>query len=159
MNPNYINAPDALVWATHYAVEEEFLFCLERGDDLNVQDEHGRTALHAAAEEGWTNYATILIEQGADIHKSDNGGDTPLDYAVFHEHLGIAELLREHGARDRDGPSARQKLEDLVYEGFASANAVKRLVSMIDEQKAKAVDSMPTSITPQAEMEPRQGRS
>ena len=158
MNPNYINEPDALVWATHYAVEEQFHYCLDRGDDLNVQDEHGRTALHAAAEEGWTNYATILIERGADIHKADNEGDTPLDYAVFHEHRDIAELLREHGAHDRDGPSARQKLEDAVYEGFAAADAVKRLVSMIEEQKAKAADSTPTPITPQAEKESRHGR-
>ncbi len=159
MNPNYINEPDALVWATHYAVEEEFLYCLDRGDDLNVQDEHGRTALHAAAEEGWMYYVAILIERGADIHKADTEGDTPLDYAVFHEHREIAELLRGHGARDRDGPSARQKLEDVVCEGFAATNAVKHLVSMIDEEKAKEVESLPTPITPQAEKEPRNGQS
>lgn len=134
MNPNYINEPDALVWATHYAVEEEFFHCLDRGDDLNVQDEHGRTPMHAAAEEGWAHYAAILIERGADIHQVDKDGDTPFDYAVFHEHNEIATLLRAHGARDRDGQSTKQKLEDAVYEGFATANAVKRLVSMIGEQ-------------------------
>ncbi|MCX6874326.1 MAG: ankyrin repeat domain-containing protein [Verrucomicrobia bacterium] len=159
MNPNYINDTDALVWATHYAVEVEFFYCLDRGDDLNVQDEHGRTALHAAAEEGWTYYAAILIERGADVHKADMEGDTPLDYAVFHEHHEIAELLRGHGARDRDGPSARQKLEDAVYEGFASVDAAKRLLSMIEEQKSMAVDSIPTPSTPQAEKEPHHGRS
>ncbi len=140
MNPNYINAPDALVWATHYAVEEEFFHCLERGDDLNVRDEHGRTPLHAAAEEGWAKYAAILIERGADIHQVDKDGDTPLDYAVFHEHQEITSLLRAHGARDRDGQSAKQRLEDEVYEGFASANAVKRLVSMIEQQEQQERD-------------------
>lgn len=134
MNPHYINDPDALVWATRYAVEEEFFHCLERGDDLNVQDEHGRTPLHAATEEGWAKYAAILIERGADIHQADKDGDTALDYAVFHGHQEIASLLRAHGARDRDGQSAKQQLEDAVYEGFASANAVKRLVSMIVHQ-------------------------
>lgn len=135
MNPNYINEPDALVWATHYAVEKEFFFCLERGDDLNVQDEHGRTPLHAAAEEGWAEFAAILIERGADIHQSDEDGDTPLDYAVFHEHHAIATMLRAHGAQDRDGQSAKQQLEDLVYEGFASADIVKRLDSIIEQKQ------------------------
>jgi len=31
-----------------YGVEEELSHCLNRGDDVNVQDEHGRTPLHAA---------------------------------------------------------------------------------------------------------------
>lgn len=135
MNPHYINDRDALVWATHYAVEKEFFRCLERGDDLNVQDQHGRTPLHAAAEEGWAKYAAILIERGADIHQVDKDGDTPLDYAVFHEHHEIASLLRTHGARDRDGQSAKRQMEDTVYEGFASADAVKRLVLMIEQQQ------------------------
>jgi len=71
MNLNYINDPDALVWATYYGVEEEFFHCISRGDDVNVQDEHGRTPLHAAAEEGWTYLAFILVERGADIHMKD----------------------------------------------------------------------------------------
>lgn len=135
MNPHYINDPDALVWATHYAVEEEFFHCLDRGDDLNVQDEHGRTPLHAAAEEGWSKYAAILIERGADIHQVDKDGDTPLEYAVFHEHHEIASLLRAHGALDRNGQSAKQRLEEVAYEGFASANVVKRFVSLMEQQQ------------------------
>ena len=158
MNPHYINESDALVWATHYAVEDEFFLCLERGDDLNVQDEYGRTALHAAAEEGWTHFATILIERGADIHKVDTEGDAPLDYAVFHGHHEIAELLREHGASERDGQSARQKLDDAVYEGFASVDAAKSLLAMIEERKAK--DKVPATISSnlQTEKKPSQGQ-
>jgi hypothetical protein len=136
MNPNYINDPDALVWATHYGVEEEFSHCLSRGDDINVQDEHGRTPLHAAAEEGWTYLASVLIERGADMHVKDSEGDTPLDYAIFHAHHEIAEVLRRNGAQEREGLSAKQMMEDLVYEGFESADAARRLLSLIEEQKA-----------------------
>jgi len=159
MNPHYINDPDAIVWVTHYAVEEEFFFCLDRGDDINVQDEYGRTALHAAAEEGWIYYAEILLQRGAQVDATDHEGDTPLDYAVFHEHKEMAELLRKHGARDRGGQSAKQKLEDTVYEGFASVDAAKRLISMIESNKAnKAVDSTATRVTPPAVQEPRHGQ-
>jgi ankyrin repeat protein len=159
MNPHYINEPDALVWATHYAVDEEFQHCLSRGDDLNVQDEYGRTALHAAAEEGWTSYASILIERGADIDKTDKEGDTPLDYAVFHEHHEIADLLRRHGAKDRQGKSAKQRLEDTVYEGFASVDAARRLLSLIEKEKAnKAADSTAIRVTPLAQHDPRHGQ-
>lgn len=144
MNPNYINDPDALVWATHYGAKEEFTNCLSRGDDLNVKDEYGRTPLHAAAEEGWTHFAATLIERGADIQVRDTEGDTPLDYAVFHDHHEIASLLRRHGAQDRDGASAKQKLEDTVYEGFESADAMRRLLKLIEEQKA----NKPAHTTP-----------
>jgi ankyrin repeat protein len=124
------------VWATHYGVEEEFSHCLNRGDDVNVQDEHGRTALHAAAEEGWIYFASILVERGADIHVKDAEGDTTLDYAIFHDHHEIAALLRRHGAQERKGLSAKQKMEDLVYEGFESVDAARRLLTLIEEQKA-----------------------
>jgi ankyrin repeat protein len=76
MNPNHINNPDPLVWATHFGVEEEFSHCIKRGDDVNVQDEHGYTPQHAAAEEGWIYFASILVERGADIHVKDAEGDT-----------------------------------------------------------------------------------
>ena len=136
MNPNYINDSDALVWATHYGAEEEFSHCLSRGDDINVQDEHGRTPLHAAAEEGWTCFASLLVERGADIYLKDSEGDTPLDYAIFHAHLEIAEVLRSHGAQERKDLSAKQKMEDIVYEGFESVDAARRLLTLIQEQKA-----------------------
>lgn len=139
MNPSYMNDPDALVWATHYGVEEEFSHCLNRGDDFNVQDEHGRTALHAAAEAGWIYYASILIERGADIHVKDAEGDTPLDYAIFHDHHEIAALLRCHDAQERNDLSAQQKMEDLVYEGFESVDAARRLLTLIEEHKAARV--------------------
>ena len=49
MNAQYINDPDAIVWATYYAEEEEFHFCLDRGDDPNVQDEYVRQILRNGA--------------------------------------------------------------------------------------------------------------
>jgi len=135
MNLNYINDRDALVWATQYAVEEEFNHCLDRGDDLNVQDDHGRTALHVTAEEGWVHFAKVLLERGADFNRPDNEGDTPLDYAVFYEHIELADLLRQHGAKDREGKSAKQKLDDAIADGFASVDAAKRLFALIEESK------------------------
>ena len=136
MDPKYFNDPDALVWATHYGAEEEFSLCLSRGDDINVQDEHGRTPLHAAAEEGWTYLASVLVERGANIHVKDSEGDTPLDYAIFHAHDEIAEVLRRNGGQEREGLSAKQKMEDLVYECFESVDAARRLLTLIEEQKA-----------------------
>jgi ankyrin repeat protein len=148
MNLNYINDPDALVWATHCGVEEEFTYCLSRGDDVNVQDEHGRTPLHAAAEEGWTYLASILVERGADIHMKDTEGDTPLDYAIFHGHLEIAAVLRSHGAHERKDLSAKQKMEDIVYEGFESVDAARRLLTLIEEQKVNKAPHLTPGNTP-----------
>jgi ankyrin repeat protein len=135
MNQHYINDPDAIVWATHYANVEEFEFCLKRGDDLDVQDDDGRSALHAAAEEGWSYYAEILIQKGADVEKKDKEGDTPLDYAIFYEHQDVEALLTKAGAKKRIDESAKKKMEDSIYDAFSSADAVKRIVISINKTK------------------------
>lgn len=51
------------------------------GGNINAQNDAGQTALHAAAQKGWTEVVKVLLELGADASIADNGGRTPLDYA------------------------------------------------------------------------------
>ena len=146
MNENYINDPDAIVWAAFDCIPDDVLFCLSRGDDVNAADDLGRTALHAAAQEGRIDIAAILIEHGATVEARNKAGDTPLDYAVFHGHSDIADLLRKHGAVDRKGESALQHDRDTETIGWASMQSVHKL---IDEIK-KTEPSPPPYSSPTA---------
>jgi serine/threonine-protein phosphatase 6 regulatory ankyrin repeat subunit B len=131
MNQNYINDPDAIVCAALDCIADDVAFCLSRGDDVNAADSLGRTALHAAAQEGCMDIATMLIEHGANVQARNKAGDTPLDYAVFHEHRDLADLLRKHGAVDRKGQSALQYDRDTEAIGWASMQSVHRLLDEI----------------------------
>ncbi len=72
---------------------------LDKGGNVNLQDEPGMTPLHHAVNGNWdgTNFDTInlLINRGADVNAIDDTHHTPLHMASNEE---IAELLINNGA-------------------------------------------------------------
>jgi ankyrin repeat protein len=72
--------------------------------DIGARDERGRTALHYAAAQGYTDVAKFLVEHGADPAAADADGVTAVDAALGKlrgrgrgasvEHTATAELLR-----------------------------------------------------------------
>lgn len=61
---------------------------------LNYQDEAlGRTALHYAAEKGYTTLAEALVHKGADSSIRDGAGQTALDLARENHSDAIVQLL------------------------------------------------------------------
>ena len=53
---------------------------------ISDRDSEGCTALHWAADKGYREIASLLIDAGADIRAKDVDGLTPLDYAVMSDH-------------------------------------------------------------------------
>lgn len=139
--PHYIKDIDALVTAALCGDYDVVTRLVEAGADINVRDELGRTALMVAVDETYSGIVKYLLEHGAEPNISDNDGDSPLDVAKYsslfrvHGDTEIVDLLVAHGAKGKGGPSAKEKRDDLVYEAFESANAVKRLVSEIEKKK------------------------
>ena len=72
---------------------------LDKGGNVNLQDEPGMTPLHHAVNGNWdgTNFDTInlLINRGANVNAIDDTHHTPLHMASNEE---IAELLINNGA-------------------------------------------------------------
>ncbi|HEU4620070.1 MAG TPA: ankyrin repeat domain-containing protein [Gammaproteobacteria bacterium] len=75
--------------------------------NLNARDARGRTALHAAAGQGYGDIVRWLVAQGADPKAADADGATPIDAALGKlagrgrggaAHPEIAELLRQLAA-------------------------------------------------------------
>ena len=72
---------------------------LRLGADPDAADQHGRTALHIAAEEGNVELARLLVYHGANLNALDkNILSTPLVWAVVHGRRDVAKLLLESGA-------------------------------------------------------------
>ncbi len=70
------------------------------GADVNAKDQGGWTPLHFAAYEGKTEYFNLLIAKGADVNVKTLKGETPLKLAMSKAHLGLADILREKGAKE-----------------------------------------------------------
>jgi ankyrin repeat protein len=81
----------------------------EKGADIKVKDNFGRTALMMAAS-GHTNVVKFLLEKSANVNDKDNIGGTALMIAAQNGHTEIVNLLIEKGAelnaRSNDGRTA-----------------------------------------------------
>lgn len=66
---------------------------LEKGADVNCQDEDGRTALSHACELGYLDVIKILVQFNADPDVSDAWGNSALMYAAFSGHSQVLDFL------------------------------------------------------------------
>ena len=66
---------------------------------MNEPDYKEKTALHRAAQAGFLNITSALIEHGADLEARDEDKETPIFDAVRHGRPEALELLLEKGAR------------------------------------------------------------
>ena len=47
--------------------------CIEKGVDINAVQKASLTALHIAAQDGYTDCAKVLLENGADVNLQTKG--------------------------------------------------------------------------------------
>ncbi|MEA1884609.1 MAG: hypothetical protein U9N62_08845 [Thermotogota bacterium] len=75
-----------------FSEPEIILFLLEKGANINHQDNLGKTVAHYVVEDEWDGEEMIefLHSNGADLTIKDNEGNTPEFYAVTDE---IKELI------------------------------------------------------------------
>lgn len=66
---------------------------LEKGADVNCQDDDGRTALSHACEMGHLDVVKLLAQFNADPDVSDTWGNSSLMYAAYSGHSQIVEFL------------------------------------------------------------------
>ncbi|KAK6932748.1 Serine-threonine/tyrosine-protein kinase, catalytic domain [Dillenia turbinata] len=132
---------------------------LESGIDVNFKDIDGRTALHVAACQGFSDVVDLLLSKGAHIDPKDRWGSTPLADAIHYKNHNVIKLLEKHGAKPLMAPmQVKSKREvdpeeldftnsvDITKGTFCMASwrgiqvAVKRLEEgvLVDEEKVKA---------------------
>jgi ankyrin repeat protein len=96
---------------------EAVKICFEAGNDVNLVDTNGYTALHGAAHRGSTDIVRFLVEKGANLNAVNALGWTPWLIAdgvfypnTYNRRPEAARLLQELGA---DLKAGKRRPEDL----------------------------------------------
>jgi ankyrin repeat protein len=71
---------------------------LEKGAEIEEQDNDGMTPLACAAENGHKAVVRLLLEKGAEIEEQDHDGMTPLACAASSGHEAVVQMLLKYGA-------------------------------------------------------------
>ncbi len=77
------------------------ILLIEKGADVNAQDNHGLTILHGAVEGRNKEIVRILLEKGTDVNRSCNRSWMALEEAILNEDKEIIDLLHQYGAKER----------------------------------------------------------
>jgi hypothetical protein len=71
---------------------------LEKGVNVNAENDHGLTALMTASAQGHVEVAQLLVDRDADVDARDSAGETALMYAASKGFFEVVKLLVENGA-------------------------------------------------------------
>jgi ankyrin repeat protein len=77
---------------------EKVKHLIAKGEDVNIMDEHGRTALWWAAAPGRFECCAALLAIKADVNKTAHYGITPLHEASLNGHVECVRVLLQHKA-------------------------------------------------------------
>ena len=105
INAQNIDGETALALAAAAGTVEVVSILIDNGADVNARNINGKTALGIASTvindlDAHVEVARVLINNGADVNVKDKHGLTPLKNAIQIGNEELAELLREHGAKE-----------------------------------------------------------
>ena len=67
---------------------------------MNARAQGGFVPLHAAAQSGDLELASLLIAHGADVKARADNNQNALDFAMTKGHQAMVDLLDRHGASE-----------------------------------------------------------
>ncbi|CAO2601874.1 Protein phosphatase 1 regulatory subunit 16A [Lemmus lemmus] len=109
---------------------------LRAGANLNDPLDHGATLLHIASANGFSEVATLLLEQGASLSAKDHDGWEPLHAAAYWGQVSV------HRSREREDvcgdEEVRAKLLELKHKQDALLRAQGRQRSLLRRRTSSA---------------------
>lgn len=97
-----------LISAAKAGQADQVAVLLDKGAEVDQQDQFKLTALTWCSITGKTEVARLLLDHGADPNLVGEDESTPLHNAAFFGHPEVAELLMERGA-DLNAPNKKQQ--------------------------------------------------
>jgi hypothetical protein len=91
-----------------YGSDDDLVYALQHGPDLNVIDEYGYTPLVQTAIVNSVNKARLLLHAGAQIDFPDLTNRTALNWAASNNNYDLCELLLQNGANPNSYTTAGQ---------------------------------------------------
>jgi ankyrin repeat protein len=87
-----------LMAASHRGSLETVRVLVNKGADVNFQNNAGQTALYTAAMKGANDVVRFLLDSGANVNIQSNNGNTPMHAAAAYRHIDTIEILWVAGA-------------------------------------------------------------
>jgi ankyrin repeat protein len=111
-----------------------------RGADSDGLDNaHGNTALHLAAQKGHLQIVRLLLETGVDANALNEDGMSPLHISIVANNVPIAQYLLEHGASSSVTNNTGQNTLHLAVE-TEDVNMVRMLLEYVTDPDARDGD-------------------
>jgi ankyrin repeat protein len=127
-HPEYLRRHEVLFEAARQDRVDVIEVLLDFGVPLEIEDNSGSRALHAAASGDARRAAALIIGRGAEIDPRERRyNNTPLGWAAHFNHTGMIDLLSRH-SRDPWNLALRGRVERL-REILAAEPALARSVS------------------------------
>jgi|GEM_PF-1390029 len=89
-------------------------YLLENGVDVEVSDDLGRTAIHVAIEEGWTEEVREVLRYHPNLEARNKRGHTPMMVAEYRNSSSMKNELLKAGAKPWE-PNFESVDDELVY--------------------------------------------
>ncbi|PQK13664.1 hypothetical protein BB8028_0004g05950 [Beauveria bassiana] len=129
------NDQTPLLWAAARGYDVVVKLLLEKGSDIEAEDNHNRTPLWHAVEHGHDDTARLLLQNGCDIQNFSGHCTPPLIHSIMKGNEAMMRLLLEKGvdieAKDEVGMTAlshatkrgREPIIQLLLEKGANVEA------------------------------------
>jgi len=113
----HLSQEAADLWSAVEEGDEEQVRQLVTRDNVNTCEQNYYTLLHIAAQKGYANIASCLIECGADLYGKSNQHTMPVHLALEHGHLQALKVMLPHMKRDINDSQQNTLLHQAVMHG------------------------------------------
>ncbi len=98
---------------------------IQKGAELNAQDDNGETPLIAAVARGQKALVELLLEKGADANIRNAKGETPFDMANSANRSDLSQLLQPHTKQTAPAPAKKEAQPPAVKQETPKPAAAK----------------------------------
>ncbi|MCE9506853.1 MAG: ankyrin repeat domain-containing protein [Alphaproteobacteria bacterium] len=119
----------------------DVLSLLERGADVDCQDNGGSTPLINASIGGYFEVVKVLLEAGADASVYNNYKNTAMIYAVHYKRENVVEILKNPPSKNPDEVIFERKISNRTLEEIFNFVSLER-ISLIRNGKYGPVEAV-----------------